>query len=57
MSASKTANVQTGPSLGQLGKSIFPNFAVNVPLPANTPAPTAPSPPPAPGEPGPGSKR
>lgn len=36
-----------------LGKSIFPTFAVNVPMPSGTAAPSAPAP--APGQPASGS--
>jgi len=32
-------------SIGDLGKSLFPTFAVNVPLPPNTSAPMPASPP------------
>lgn len=41
---------ESAPGAGDLGRSIFPNFAVNVPLPADTvaPAPEAPAATPAP---------
>ena len=54
MSVDRTAiPLDSAPVDGDLGKSIFPAFAVNVPLPADTVAPApeapaaAPSPPPA----------
>ncbi len=33
------ANEQNGPVIVDLGRSIFPTFQVNVPMPANIPAP------------------
>lgn len=48
MSQRDRTAVNTHPPVGDLGKSIFPAFSVNVPLPANTSAPTPPAPAPSP---------